>query len=179
MTIAGRPGWMWRIWRRSSAPPMCGMRMSEMTTSKRARLTRSSAATPLEAISTSAPVSARISARFSANAWLSSTTRYLRTGPLDGQADDEARPARPRRLVRDAAAVALDDAPDQRQAETDPVGLGGDERLEQALVDRGVDARSGVLDREHQRTAGGGPAHAHLARRTHRVHRVLDEVDED
>src|SRR5262245_54651948 len=163
----------------SSAPPVTGMRMSEMTRSKRVRRMRSSAAAPLAAISTWAPVSDRISARFSANAWLSSTTRYLRTGLPDRQADDEARPVLRSRLVGDAAAVALDDAPDEREAQTDAFGLGGDQRLEQALADGGVDAGSGVLDREHQFAAGRRSAHAHLAGGAHRVHRVLEEIDQD
>src|SRR4051812_26764055 len=142
MTTAGSPGSMARTRWTSSAPPMTGMRMSDTMASKRVACTSASARTPESATDASAPSSTMISARFSASAALSSTMRYLRIGDARRQAHDEAGAVAGTRRVGDVAAVTRDDAAHERQPETDPLGLGRDERLEQAPARVGVDTGS-------------------------------------
>src|SRR5205085_880131 len=64
------------------------------------------------------------------------------------QPHHEARATDRRRADLDAALVLLDDVAHDRQAEPGAlaVGLGGEERLEDALAILGRDARPGVLD---------------------------------
>src|SRR5581483_4038415 len=104
-----------------------------------------------------------ISARFSANAWLSSTIRYLRMRASGRQLDDEARAASLALLIGDRAAVTLDDAPHQRQPEPDAFCLGRDQRLEQPALHARIEPRPRILDGDHQLAAAHFAAHAHLA----------------
>src|ERR1700694_4778413 len=53
----------------------------------------------------------------------------------------------------DDAAVVVDDLGDEREAEPGSVGLGGDEGIEQMLLQVIGDARTVVLDLYHQREA--------------------------
>src|SRR5690606_13647508 len=102
----------------SSAPPITGIRMSVSMASKRCAFTRSSASVPEVAMDTSSPSSEMISARFSANSLLSSTSRYRRmAGGLSqsGEQDAEGRAPALACLVGDGALVPLDDALHQRE----------------------------------------------------------------
>src|SRR5438094_3914152 len=174
MTIAGSPGSSRRTRCTSSAPPISGMRMSETSASKRVCSASASASRPLPAVTTSSPASRTISARLSANAWLSSTMRYLRM-LLQRQPHREARASALPRLVADGPAVPLDDAFDQRQAEADALHLGGDQRLEQPRADRRVEPGAVVLDGERDRVGRGAADHLDLAAVADRVHRVVDQ----
>src|SRR5512142_1616886 len=131
--MAGSSGSALRMRCTSSAPFISGMRMSETSASKRCLATSASARSPESTTTASASsASAMISARFSANATLSSTTRYLRgMGRSDREPYHETGAGAGARRVGDVAAVARDDAAHQRQAEPDALGLGGYERLEQ------------------------------------------------
>src|SRR5215470_14708849 len=177
MTTSGVPGCRSRSLCASSAPLMTGIRMSEMTRSYRVASSRSSASAPSRATSTSAPVSARISARFSANETLSSTTRYLRTVLPHGQRDHEPRASSRARLVVDRSAMVLDDASDEGQTEPDALGLGRDERLEQALADGRIHARPAVVDYNRDPPIIGGGRDPNLALGTGGMHGVVEEID--
>ena len=68
----------------------------------------------------------------------------------------------------DAAAVLLDDAIADREAEADvgPVVLGGEEGLEDALADLGGDALAAVVDDERDARAAPSPASVRVATRS-------------
>ena len=61
-------------------------------------------------------------------------------------------------LDGDGAAMLLDDAPGDEQAQAGAVGFGGEERLEQARHVLGRDADAVVLDREPELRAGQRPS---------------------
>ena len=74
--------------------------------------------------------------------------------PSDGEEDLEGGAFVGLALDGDGAAVFLDDAPGDEQAQAGAVGLGGEERLEQALHVLGRDADAVILDGEPEVRAG-------------------------
>src|SRR3954468_6283664 len=114
---------------------MFGIFMSVIRMSKRSAFTRRSASSPAAEVTTSWPSSRRISATFSAKASLSSTSRYFPTSPSERQLHGERRAPQHGALVRHRASVAPDDPLHQRQPQADALGLGGDQRLEEAGAD--------------------------------------------
>src|SRR5438105_6582112 len=127
------------------------MRRSVMTRSKASLLSASIAAVPPSATVTSCPACLSMIASSSRMLRSSSTTRTRVSGIAGGQRHRERGPEAQRAPHVHLAAVLLDDAVDEREAEPGAPGLGGEERLEDVGEVVRCDPVSAVEDRKSTR----------------------------
>src|SRR4029453_15380642 len=102
----------------------------------------------------------------------------MASGSSQGEADAEGRAARRRGVDRDGAAVLVDDALDDREAEAAAVGLGRVAGHEEARLLLGVEPRAVVGDNELERAVEDGGVHAHAAAAIDGVEAIADQVAE-
>src|SRR5947209_5462849 len=112
---------------------------------------------------------------------MTATTRAFTAGrSRRGQPDGEGGAAPDGAVDLDLAAVLLDDAIADRQAEADvrPLVLGGEEGLEDALLDLGRDALAGVGDGEADLPVARERRYREAPARRHGGARVGGEVEQ-
>src|SRR5512145_1396805 len=134
--------------RSSSIPLRPGILRSLRTRSMPPDWSRSRAARPSDAATTRYPSRVSVRSRLSRRPGSSSATRMragsAMDGSLDGQPEREADSAARTVLPAQLAAVLLGDLPCDRQPEPRALGLGGEERLEEAAGHLVGDSGAGV-----------------------------------
>src|SRR6266508_6304769 len=155
----------------TSMPERSGMLWSVSTRSKGFSLKRVTASLPPPASATSKPCFLRNPQTSSRWAGSSSTTRMRKGSAIgrltEGKRKPEAGAAPGLAHSLDRAAVGLDDAPDDREPEPEPLGRRRHVGLEHLRKQFRGDAAPGIRHGDGQRSAGGGGADLERPARGH------------
>src|SRR3989304_1576426 len=144
----------------TSRPERSGIRWSVSTRSKASCLKRGTASLPPPASTTSKPCFLRNPPTSSRWAGSSSTTRMRKGSAIARRVEREGQPEKGARAGLapglDPAAVGLDDAPGDGEAQPEPLGLCRHVRLEDLRKEVRGDAAPGIRHGDGQGPASGG-----------------------